>query len=310
MPNEMSSRTTNQSNPAPKGGSSPLNYNSYLKVEELKSLQHCQSDPAHHDETLFIIIHQSYELWFKQILHEIDTVFELLEADRALKATFYLKRIVAIMKLLVQQIHILETMTPKDFLGFRYNLNPASGFQSSQFREIEFACGLKDERLLAHFEADSVAFKRLWERYAAPSLPESFYKVLKVRGFAIPVESTPPAKPELGSMQELLKEKALLRNAGHAVEEETDSLQEKRISELLKIYNDPEKYFDLHELAETLFDIDELIFLWRTHHVTVVERMIGFKRGTGGSEGVNYLRSTMTKRCFPDLWKLRTYLEL
>lgn len=309
MPNEMSSRTTNQSNSVPKEGSSPLNYNYYLKVEELKSLQICQSEPAHHDETLFIIIHQSYELWFKQILHEIDTVFELLQNNRALKATFYLKRVVAIMKLLVQQIHILETMTPKDFLGFRYNLNPASGFQSSQFREIEFSCGLKDERLLSHFQADSSAFKKLQERYSAPSLPDAFYALLRARGFAVP-----PADDKQASSDSASPKDQSTRNAAagssDTLEPESEILQERRIEELLKIYNDPEKYYDLHELAETLFDIDELIFLWRTHHVTVVERMIGFKRGTGGSEGVNYLRSTMTKRCFPDLWKLRTYLEL
>jgi len=286
MASNATSDKSREAHPSENQAPGPLTYNTYLKVDELKSLQICQSDPPHHDEPLFIIIHQAYELWFKLILHEIDAVFALLKAGKARRATFFLRRVVAVFKLLVQQIHILETMSPKDFLGFRYNLNPASGFQSSQFREIEFAVGLKDERLLEHFRIDASAYDKLLARFQSPSLQEAFYALLRADGFKL--------------------EEA---QAGMS-EEETQIAQDKRIKELLKIYDDPERYADLHDLAETLFDIDELIFLWRTHHITVVERMIGFKRGTGGSDGVAYLRTTMNKRCFPDLWRLRTFLEL
>jgi tryptophan 2,3-dioxygenase len=264
---------------------SPLTYNSYLKVSELKDLQICQSNPPHHDEPLFIIIHQSYELWFKLVLHELDMVFELLSADNVRRSIFYLRRVVAILKLLVDQIHILETMSPKDFLGFRYNLNPASGFQSSQFREIEFAGGLKETRMLEHFRSDPIAYDNLRKRYEQPSLQDAFYDLLRRKGLQLPVA------------------------AADASEEEVLRCEEQRVKELLKLYHDKDNYGELHDLAETLVDFDELIFLWRTHHVTVVERIIGFKRGTGGSEGVGYLRTTLVKRCFPDLWKLRTVME-
>lgn len=282
----MSSNAASRQESKPGGAQAPLTYNRYLKVPELTSLQVCQSDPAHHDEPLFIIIHQAYELWFKLILHEIESVFDLMAAGGVRRATFYMRRVTTIMKLLVGQIHILETMDPKDFLGFRYNLNPASGFQSSQFREIEFAGGLKDMRMLDHFSQDPAAHARLRERYASPSLAEAFYSLLRSRGFDLP-----PDSEDLS-------------------DEERQRREELRIRQLLKLYDDQETYGDLHDLAETFVEFDELIYLWRTHHVTVVERMIGFKRGTGGSDGVGYLRSTLMKRCFPDLWRLRTVLEL
>lgn len=268
------------------GDHSPLTYNNYLKVEELKKLQICQSAPAHHDEPLFIIIHQTYELWFKLILHELDTVVTLLKEANVRKATFYMDRVVSIMRLLVNQIHILETMTPQDFLGFRHNLNPASGFQSSQFREVEFMAGLRNEHMLKHFQEDKVAFEKLTERYNSQSLGDLFYDLLEKNGFELP-------RDEANDSDSVKLEK-----------------QEKRIHQLKKLYEDIYEYYDFYNLAERLVDLDELIGLWRTHHVTVVERIIGFKHGTGGSEGVGYLRSTLTKRCFPDLWQLRTYLEV
>lgn len=286
MTKNAMSETREQAGSSEAKALSPLTYNRYLKVNELKELQICQSDPAHHDETLFIIIHQSYELWFKLILHELDTVKELLSKDNVRRATFYVRRVAEVFKLLVHQIHILETMSPKDFLGFRYNLNPASGFQSSQFREIEFVSGLKDRRLLEHFRQDPAAYANLLRRFEEPSLPEVFYELLRRRGFRL-----------------------RLADEG-APEADVKSCEDERITELLKLYDDQQTYGDLHDLAELFVDIDELIFLWRTHHVTVVERMIGFKRGTGGSEGVGYLRTTLAKRCFPDLWKLRTVMEL
>jgi tryptophan 2,3-dioxygenase len=234
-------------------------------------------------------------------LHEIDFVVKLLneaiEAKSDKKSTdnirmslFYLKRVVAILKILVQQIHILETMAPKDFLGFREKLNPASGFQSSQFREIEFACGLKDKMILDHFKKDPLAYKELEKRFNEPCLRTLFFKLLNTCGLNI---------EGLNDLEESIKS---------GLAEDQDKFFENRMNTALKIYNERLQYWDLYELAELLMDIDELIFSWRTHHVTVVERIIGFKRGTGGSEGVGYLRSTLTKRSFPELWKLRTLL--
>ena len=268
------------------GGHTPLTYNSYLMVDALKNLQVCQSSPAHHDEPLFIVIHQAYELWFKLIIHELDLVVELLNQHNVRRATHFMRRVVAIMKLLVQQIHILETMTPRNFLGFRDNLNPASGFQSSQFREIEFMSGLKEERMLQHFQKDEGAYKILQKRFSEPSLGDIFYALLRREyGFELP-------QPLPGADEQTIKE-----------------MEAVRIEELLKLYDENTAFGDLLDLAESFIDLDELTSLWRTNHVTVVERIIGFKRGTGGSEGVGYLRSTLTKRGFPDLWNLRTELK-
>ena len=267
------------------GGHTPLNYNSYLMVEELKQLQVCQSEPAHHDEPLFIIIHQTYELWFKLIIHELDLVLDLMRSGKVRKATHFMRRVGAIMKLLVGQIHILETMAPRDFLGFRHKLNPASGFQSSQFREIEFMAGLKDERMLGHFEMDRSAHAALSHRMASDTLGEVFYDLLRENGLNLPCPDKSASESEVAEQETI------------------------RVRELCRLYEDEEgKYTDLHDLAESFVDLDELISLWRTNHVTVVERIIGFKKGTGGSEGVGYLRSTLHKRCFPDLWNLRTAL--
>lgn len=269
-----------------------LNYNNYLKVDELKSLQICQSDPPHHDEPLFIIIHQTYELWFKLVLHELDVVVKYLKKDKVRRATFFMRRINSIMSLLVNQIHILETMSPMEFLGFRNKLNPASGFQSTQFREIEIIAGLRDPRLLEHFRRQESAYTELMRRCEEPSLGDVFYDVLRRHGFRLPVSNDPVAF-----------------DATEEQSRQADALQDERLQELRKIYEEPETYLDFHDLAEALVDFDERLTLWRSHHVTVVERVIGFKRGTGGSEGVHYLRSTLNKRCFPDLWRVRTVIE-
>src|SRR3989454_2122426 len=168
-----------------------LSYNRYLRVPELIDLQTCLSSPAQHDELLFITVHQAYELWFKQILHEIDAAIALMKADRAIEAAYALRRIVEIEKLLIAQIHILETMRPITFLGFRDELNPASGFQSMQFREIEFASGLKTEAILREFAHDDFARQRLEARMNAPSLAEAFFALLRLRGFDTPAVDAP-----------------------------------------------------------------------------------------------------------------------
>jgi tryptophan 2,3-dioxygenase len=259
----------------------PLSYGDYLKVPDLLSLQKVLSSPAHHDEPLFIIIHQVYELWFKLVLHEVDAAAAHLRADRVGEATRLLRRVTEIQRLLISQVRILETMRPQDFLGFRYHLNPASGFQSVQFRELEFALGLKDPDIHAHLVSTPDETARLKQRLQAPSLADVFDEVLVRRGF--PQEPAPSGPP-----------------GGRAQPEEW------RLLALVRVYDDPEAHPDLLALSEVMVEMDECLALWRAHHVQMVERMIGSKRGTGGSEGVAYLQSTLPKRAFPDLWRVRT----
>jgi tryptophan 2,3-dioxygenase len=251
------------------GHDAPLSYNKYLRVQDLINLQDCLSDPAHHDELLFITVHQAYELWFKQVLHELDAAIQFLGEDRLPPATRAINRIVEIEKLLVNQIHILESMTPISFLAFRDQLNPASGFQSMQFREIEFSSGLKDERILREFKSDEFAFERLQYRMDRPSLADGFYQALERRGFDV----------------------------------------SKRAQAILEILTHFETRYEEFQLAEALIEHDEYFSLWRSHHIKMVERMVGAKRGTGGSEGIGYLKTTLDKKFFPELWEARTYLD-
>jgi tryptophan 2,3-dioxygenase len=268
------------------GSDAPLSYNKYLRVADLIGLQDCLSDPQHHDELLFITIHQAYELWFKQILHETDAAISLMNEDRLAAAARTMRRIVEIEKLLVNQIHILETMTPINFLGFRDQLNPASGFQSMQFREIEFASGLKHESLLNDFRDDEFAYERLQKRFAAPSLGDAFFAALRRRGLDAPANE-------------------------NAIDElERTKRYGKRTQAVLEILTHFEERYEEFQLAESLLEHDEYFSLWRSHHIKMVERMVGTKRGTGGSEGVGYLRTTLDKKFFPELWEARTYLDI
>ncbi|HEY9723807.1 MAG TPA: tryptophan 2,3-dioxygenase family protein [Oscillatoriaceae cyanobacterium] len=260
---------------------SDLTYNTYLKVDELLKLQQCQSQPVHHDEMLFIIIHQSYELWFKLILGELENAAAYMVENKVLRARHFIRRVVEIQKLLVSQIHILETMTPIEFLGFRDHLNPASGFQSLQFREFEFLAGLKDPSYFEHFE-DQGALTALKRRLDEPDLWEHFQRLLGRLGFDVP--------------------EAVVR--ADSAESDRDRL----FGALRQIYENPERYMDVYMLAEELVDLDTQLQLWRFHHVSVVERIIGGKRGTGGSSGVGYLHSTVSKKCFPLLWEVRSHL--
>lgn len=254
------------------GEGAPLSYNKYLKVPELIRLQETLSDPVSHDELLFIIIHQTYELWFKQILHEADATVKWLNEGRSFRANHSLRAITAIEKVLVTQIHLLETMAQIGFLEFRDKLNPASGFQSMQFRELEFVSGIKDEKILEFFKDDEFAYGRLSRRFAEPSLADAFWNMLGRGGFAV-------------------------------------DTQEEKVQSIVEILTHPEKYPNLFIMQDLLIDHDENISLWRYHHVLMVERMLGKKKGTGGSEGVGYLMTTVTKRFFPELWEARTYLQ-
>ncbi len=263
----------------------PLSYNKYLRVADLIGLQECLSDPTHHDELLFITIHQTYELWFKQVLHEIDAAIIAMDCDRVAVATRAIERVVEIEKILVNQIHLLETMTPLNFLGFRDELNPASGFQSMQFREIEFASGLKDDSIHLAFQDDEFAHARLAARVDAPTLADAFYSLLHRRGFDAPADD------------------AALTDA------ERLQLYGRRTRAVLEIITHFEERYEEFKLAESLIAHDEYFSLWRLHHVKMVERMVGTKPGTGGSEGVGYLRTTLDKKFFPELWEARTYLD-
>jgi tryptophan 2,3-dioxygenase len=268
------------------GENAPLSYNKYLRVQDLLGLQDCLSDPAHHDELLFITVHQAYELWFKQILHELDAGISLMAEDRLPAAARALQRVVEIEKLLVTQIHVLETMTPISFLSFRDQLNPASGFQSMQFREIEFTSGLKDESILNEFRDDSFAFARLQRRFESTSLAETFFGVLQRRGL-----------------------QASIPHSRVAIAEQKRGYEE-RTRAVLEVLTHFEQRYEEFQLMEALLEHDEYFSLWRSHHIKMVERMVGAKRGTGGSEGIGYLKTTLEKKFFPELWEARTYLDI
>lgn len=266
-------------------GAGDLSYPDYLKINELLSIQKPQSSPAHHDEMLFIIIHQAYELWFRLILHELETAVEHMRGAQVLRAHHFLNRVVQIQKLLVNQIHILETMSPIDFLGFRDQINPASGFQSIQFREIEFMAGLKDPAFIEHFKNKPELAEKIKKRLDSPDLRTEYYRMLRLIGFNIP------------------------ENAAELESQKDPGINKTILAALLKIYQRPQDHLPLYLLSESLIEFDEYLSLWRDHHVRVVERILGFKRGTGGSSGVAYLQSTTAKKCFPLLWEVRTHLK-
>ncbi|MGH9257462.1 MAG: tryptophan 2,3-dioxygenase [Vicinamibacterales bacterium] len=258
-----------------------VTYGSYLKLDELLSLQQPRSEGSEHDEMLFIVIHQVYELWFKELLHEFSRVTRLLTDDDTHRAQHTLKRILTILKVLVAQLDILETMTPLEFLSFRQRLQAASGFQSDQFRQIEFVLGRKDEATLARFPDGSRARSALQTRYAGPTLWDAFLHYLAREGYAVPAEQ-------------------LDRDVTGPIEP-SETIQ--RI--LIDAYRrDPKNA----ELCERLVDLDEGVQEWRYRHVKMVERTIGTKPGTGGSPGAAYLRTTVGENFFPDLWAIRTQL--
>lgn len=263
--------------PAPSGS---LTYGEYLRVPELLQLQTLQVPGGSHDELLFIIIHQAYELWFRQILFEVDTAARLLEGDDLAEATRLLERCGVIQKLLVEQIHVLETMRPRDFCHFRRALTPASGFQSNQFRELEYAMGLRDPRYLDYLEEGTPERLALEARLAAPSLRDLVHAALRRTGFPVPEGDL--AAPEVF---------------------------EGLVQALVPIYHACEEHPLAYRLCEALIAMDQFLVLWRFHHVRVVERIIGAKVGTGGSPGLPYLEATLQRRAFPELWNVRTRLD-
>lgn len=256
-------------------------YSEYLAVDDLLTLQKPLSDGPEHDEMLFIVIHQVYELWFKQLLHEIDHLKELLSRDDGMRAQHTLKRVLTIFKVLVAQIDILETMTPLEFLSFRDRLDSGSGFQSFQFRELEFALGWKRPEAVQRYPEGSGHRKRLEKRLAEPALWDAFLLHLTHHGIAVP-------------------RAALERDVTQPV---TSSPELQRV--LVDIYK---THPELANLCERLVDLDEGLQEWRYRHVKMVQRTIGTRKGTGGSDGAAYLATTLFKPIFPDLWEIRTEL--
>ena len=260
-----------------------VTYASYLRIGELLSSQQCRSvDPdtgrPEHDETLFIVIHQVYELWFKQVLHELDALCDHLDGDAPSRGAHQLKRVLKILKTLVAQLDVLETMTPLEFASFRPFLESASGFQSAQFRELEFLLGQFDASHLDIVERDPDARERLERRLREPTVWDAFVRFLARRGFDIPTAT-------------LGRDVTLPHEPSAEVQ-----------ATLLEIYRSEPA---LLEICELLTDLDEGLMEWRYRHVMMVQRTIGTKRGTGGSDGAAYLRTTIMRPAFPDLWAIR-----
>ncbi len=259
----------------------PVTYSKYLKLDKLLSLQQPHSERVEHDEMLFIIIHQVYELWFKEILHELDYLQRLLRSKETPVALHTLKRVLTILKVLVAQIDILETMTPLEFLSFRDRLESSSGFQSHQFRELEFSLGRKSQKTVDHYPGDTDGHRRLEKRYSQPTLWDAFLHYLASQGYDVP--------------QELLE-----RDVTHPIE---PSPAVQKI--LIDAYRNDSS---VRTVCERLVDLDEGLQEWRYRHVKMVQRTIGTKRGTGGSSGAEYLMATLNTPIFPDLWAIRTEL--
>jgi aminocarboxymuconate-semialdehyde decarboxylase len=265
-----------------------LTYSSYLKVPELLALQKPQSKPQHHDELLFILVHQTYELWFKELLHDLDAVVANLQRagaapqshDEVYEAARLLRRCTEITRVLVEQFTILETMLPTHFLAFRGLLEPASGFQSEQFREIEFLCGLKDEKMLRYHRPTAEAYASLKRRLEEPSLRDVFFGALQAMGKLAPASDG-------------------------ATERERFEARARAVHEL---YKDERHHRDWIDVCERLTEFDELVVSWRLRHIQLVERIIGIRMGTGGSAGASYLKLTLDKKFFPELWEARTLL--
>ncbi len=236
-----------------------LSYESYLHIPQLLELQQGQTQA--HDELLFIVVHQVYELWFKVLIDELESVRAAIETDDLRAARHALTRVKVIEDLLVEQVAVLETMAPQDFLTFRSELAPASGFQSVQFREIEFLSGLKDAGYIKALDGQADARARLERRLKEPSVHDAFTALIDRRGVTVS-----------------------------------------------DLYRQADRHADLLDLAEALLDHDEGFRLWRLRHIEMVERQIGDKPGTGGSTGVRYLQSTLSKRFFPELWEVRSQL--
>jgi len=248
-----------------------MTYADYLDLKDLLGAQRPLSDL--HDEMLFIVIHQTKELWMKQMLHELEFAVRLVEGDSFAAAYKALARVSRIQSVMTLSWDVLSTLTPVDYLAFRDVLGTSSGFQSAQFRELEYRLGLKDPKFLDHYPEGTAERARLEAAMAAVSLRDAAVAALERSEFEVGDRST-----------------------------------EALAAAWLQVYRDADRWFELYQLAEKLVDLDDALAMWRHKHVLTVERIIGNKRGTGGSAGASYLRSTLEKRVFPELWALRTDL--
>jgi tryptophan 2,3-dioxygenase len=258
-----------------------VTYGTYLRIDDLLALQQPRSPGPEHDEMLFIVIHQVYELWFKELLHEVDFVRRLFEEGESHRVQHTLRRILTVLKVLVAQLDILETMTPLEFLSFRERLEAASGFQSDQFRQLEFTLGRKSRAVIDRFAERSRSREALEARYRAGTLWDAFLHYLAREGYPIPPDQ-------------------LARDVTRSIQPST-ALQQI----LVDLYRRDAKNA---EICERLVDLDEGVQEWRYRHVKMVERTIGAKPGTGGSGGATYLRTTLGQSLFPDLWEIRSQL--
>lgn len=262
-----------------------LTYTKYLQLDTLLSAQKPLSRPPHHDEMLFIIQHQTSELWMKLIIHELRAAIRFVQRDQLEPCFKILARVKHIQAQLFNQWSVLETLTPTEYAQFRAVLGPASGFQSHQYRTIEFLLGNKDPQALLVFRHQQDLHDQLAADLAAPSLYDEFLRHLARRGLPVPAASVE-------------RDFSMPYGPNPAL-----------IPLFKRIYEHPEGHWDAYEMCEKLVDVDQQFALWRFRHVKTVERIIGFKRGTGGSSGVNFLRQVVEIRLFPELWDVRTEIK-
>ena len=259
-----------------------VTYAGYLALDDILSAQKPRSDQ--HDEMLFVIIHQTKELWLKQILHEVALAQTLVRAGDLVPAYKSLARVSRIQSVMTQSWDILATMTPADYLKFRGDLGASSGFQSDQFRRLETMLGLKDPRFLRFHVERPEAHAALVAAMEAPSLYDDALRQLSLAGLPVPAE-------------------VLNRDVSQTYEP-SEGVE----AAWLEVYRDTERWWPLYQLAEKLVDLDDALLTWRHKHVVTVERIIGRRQGTGGTDGVGYLVETLKRRCFPELWSLRSKL--
>ncbi|MCC6426532.1 MAG: tryptophan 2,3-dioxygenase [Phycisphaerales bacterium] len=259
-----------------------LDYAGYLSLEQLLSAQRPLSRPEHHDELLFIIQHQTTELWFKLVIHELRAAIGLIRQDKLEPSFKILARVKHIQAQLLDQWSVLATLTPTEYIQFRHVLGPASGVQSHQNRLIEFLMGNKDRRMLAVFQHKPVIHAELTAALEGPSIYDEFLRFLSRRGLPVP--------------KDVLERDVTQPHEAHPGV----------LAVFKQVYENVHQWWDAYEMAEKLIDIDESYSLWRFRHMRVVQRVIGFKRGTGGTAGVPYLKQLIENVFFPELWDVRT----
>lgn len=263
---------------------SRMDYRAYLHLEKLLDAQSPLSEPEHHDEMLFIIQHQTSELWMKLMIHELRSALDWVRRDQLPPCFKILARVKQVQRMLFEQWAVLETLTPSEYAEFRGVLGQASGFQSHQNRMVEFLLGNKNAKAVKVFEHLPEIHAELMSALNSPSLYDEFLRHLARRGFAMP-------------------ESAVERDWSEPYEE-----KEELIPLFKQVYENPHEYWDVYEMCEKLVDVEESFTLWRFRHVKTVERIIGFKPGTGGSAGVSFLRKALEVRLFPELWDVRTHI--